>query len=111
MVKRILVNTFLFLVLAYIIPGMTVTGIGGALIAAIVYAVLTAIVKPILEMIALPVNFLTLGLVNFLIGGLILYMASGLSGLNFTSYWSALLASVGLAVLQGIILPNKPERR
>ena len=62
--RRILLNTLLFMGLAHVMPGVNVTGFGGALISAFVFALLSVTVKPVLEFFAWPLNFLSLGLVN-----------------------------------------------
>ena len=67
--RRILLNTLLFMGLAHVMPGVSVTGFGGALISAFVFALLSVTVKPVLEFFAWPLNFLSLGLVNWLIAG------------------------------------------
>ncbi|MCW6660048.1 phage holin family protein [Aerococcaceae bacterium NML191292] len=110
--KKIIINAFLFLVLAYFIPGVVVNSIWSALFAAIIYALLSGIVQPILQVIALPINFLSLGLINFLISGLILYMTSGLSsGMHINSFWTALFMSAILAILQSTFMPAKKRYR
>ena len=78
--RRILLNTLLFMGLAHVMPGVNVTGFGGALISAFVFALLSVTVKPVLEFFAWPLNFLSLGLVNWLIAGFILLLASWLPG-------------------------------
>ena len=77
---KIIINAFIFLALAAIIPGLQITGIWAALFGAIVYGIVSFFVGSVLKFVALPLNFLSLGLVNVLIGGLVLYMTSGLVG-------------------------------
>ena len=48
--------------MAWLLPGVTITGTGGALIAAAVLGVLNALVWPLLVRLALPLTVLTLGL-------------------------------------------------
>ena len=50
--RRILLNTLLFMGLAHVMPGVNVTGFGGALISAFVFALLSVTVKPVLEFFA-----------------------------------------------------------
>lgn len=110
--KKIVINAFLFLVLAYFIPGVAVSSVWAALFAAVVYALLSGIVRPVLQFIAFPINVLTLGLANVFIGGLILYMTSSLSsGMHINSFWTALFMSIILAVLQSVLMPDKNGHR
>lgn len=106
---KIIINAFIFLALAVIIPGLEITSIWAALFGAIVYGILSFFVGTILKLIALPLNFLSLGLVNVLIGGLILYMTSGLvHGFSISSFWVAVFASIILGFIQSLLY--KKER-
>lgn len=107
--RRILLNTLLFMGLAHVMPGVHVTGFGGALISAFVFALLSVTVKPVLEFFAWPLNFLSLGLVNWLIAGLILLLASWLpGGLTISSIWSAMLVAVALSLGQSLVGLDSP---
>lgn len=110
---KIIINAFIFLALAAIIPGLQITGIWAALFSAIVYGVLSFFVGSILKFIAIPLNILTLGIVNVLIGGLVLYMTSGLvGGFTISSFWVAVFASVVLGFIQSILFkPDNQEYR
>ncbi|UUX32923.1 phage holin family protein [Fundicoccus culcitae] len=97
----IIINAFIFLILAAVIPGITINSIWSALGAAIVYGILSFLVEPILKFITIPLNWLTFGIVHFLLSGLILYMTSGLvGGFSISSFWVALFASAILGLLQ-----------
>lgn len=101
---KIIINAFVFLALAGIIPGLEISSIWAALFGAIVYGLLSFFVGSLLKFIAFPLNFLTLGLVNVLIGGLVLYMTSGLvSGFVISSFWVAVFASLILGFIQSIL--------
>ena len=107
--RRILLNTLLFMGLAHVMPGVKVTGFGGALISAFVFALLSVTVKPVLEFFACPLNFLSLGLVNWLIAGFILLLASWLpGGLTISSIWSAMLVAVALSLGQSLVGLDSP---
>lgn len=100
---QIIINAFLFLILAAVIPGITISSIWSALGAAIVYAILSFLVEPVLKFITIPLNWLTLGILHFLISGLTLYMTGGLvGGFEISSFWVALFASAILGILQAI---------
>jgi putative membrane protein len=64
------------LIVARLIPGIQVDGIGAALIAALVIGLVSATVGLVLKIILLPFILLTLGIVYFLINGLMLKLAS-----------------------------------
>lgn len=99
----LVINSFLFLIMSAVIPGLEIRSIWSALAAAIIYGILSVLVKPILKFVTLPLNFLTLGLTHALIGGLILYMTSGLvGGFYIRSFWVAFFASIILGFLQSL---------
>ena len=64
------------LIVARLLPGIQVDGIGAALIAALVIGLVSATVGLVLKIILLPFILLTLGIVYFLINGLMLKLAS-----------------------------------
>lgn len=104
----VIINAFIFLVLAAVIPGITINSIWSALGAAIVYGILSFLVEPVLKFITVPLNWLTLGLIHFLLSGLTLYMTSGLvSGFNISSFWVALFASAILGFLNSALASRK----
>ncbi len=96
-----LVTAAALLVAAWIVPGATVNGFGGALAAAAAIGVLNAIVPPLLAALRLPFVLLT-GLVLILIAdALMLLAADSLTDgdLQIDSFWSALgVAFVASAV-------------
>ena len=65
MIYRILLNALALLVIAYYIPGITVSGVYIAIVAAVVLGVLNAFVRPILFVLTLPITIITLGLFTF----------------------------------------------
>lgn len=94
-VYRILLNALGLLVIAYYIPGIAVSGIYAAIIAAIVLGVLNAIVRPVLLLLTLPISIITLGLFTFVINAaLFLFAASFLEGFSVDGFWYALLGSI-----------------
>ncbi len=89
---------------AWIIPGISVESFPVALLAAFVMAIINIFIKPFLLIITLPVNILTLGLFTFILNTL-LFMLMGyfVSGVEIDGFLSALLGSLMLAFLGGII--------
>lgn len=67
----------LFLV-AHILPGIQVEGLGAALIAALVIGFVSATLGLVLKILFLPFIILSLGIVYFVINGLMLKLASAL---------------------------------
>jgi putative membrane protein len=53
------------MLVAYLVPGIEVTGVWGALITAIVLGIINVTLKPLFVILTLPINIITLGLFTF----------------------------------------------
>ena len=103
LITRILIGALALLVVAKFIPGVVITGLYPALIAAVVLGLLNAIVKPILVVLTLPITIVTLGLFIFVINaGLFMFAASFIDGFAVSGFWTAMLASLCVSVLNTI---------
>lgn len=105
---RIITNWILFsiaiYITAYLLPGIQLTDFVTALIAAVVLGLINAIVRPLILLLTLPVNFLTLGLFTFVINALMVLLAAEfVDGLAVQGFWWALLFSLVLAVINGLL--------
>ncbi len=54
--------SLIILFIAWLIPGIEVSGIQSALIAIVIMGLINAVLKPLVYLITLPINLLTLGL-------------------------------------------------
>jgi putative membrane protein len=61
-----IVTTLAILVVTYVLPGVRVSSLGAAVVAAAILGILNALVRPILIILTLPLTIVTLGL--FLVG-------------------------------------------
>ncbi len=105
---RIITNWILFsiaiYITAYLLPGIQLNDFITALIAAVVLGLINAIVRPIILLLTLPVNFITLGLFTFVINALMVLLAAEfVDGLFVQGFWWALLFSLVLAVINGLL--------
>jgi putative membrane protein len=92
---RIIINMAALFVVAYFVPGVHVSGILGAFIAAIILGIVNAIIKPILIILTLPVEILTLGLFTFIINAFLFWIVGHLGiGLSVHGFWAALWGSI-----------------
>ena len=104
LIIRILVTAFIVLLLANFLGGVSVDGFGTSIIVAIVLGLLNLIVKPLMVLLTLPVTLLTLGLFLFVINAVIILLCSELvGGFHVESFWTALLFSILLSVLQSVM--------
>lgn len=99
-VIHILVSAALLFVVAKVVDGIEVEGPGAAIFGAIILGLANAFVRPLLVILTLPITLLTLGLFLWVVNALILMLAAGLvPGFRVKSFWSALLGSLLLAIL------------
>lgn len=92
------------LIVAQILPGIEVDGLGAALIAAFVIGLVSATVGIILKIVLLPFIILSLGVVYFLINGLMLKLASALvPGFRVVGCLPAVLGSILLTIVDYIL--------
>lgn len=103
---RLIVSAVAIMLAAFLVPGASVSFLP-ALIAAIVLGVLNTFIKPLLLVLTLPINVITLGLFTFVINGLIILLASSIvPGFNVGGFWSAVLFSIVLALINMIFFRN-----
>jgi putative membrane protein len=110
LIVRWLLLAAALLLVAYLYPGVSVTGFGVALIAAFVLGLLNTIVRPLLVLLTLPVTLLTLGLFLFVINALMFWAAAGLlDGFNVAGFTAALIGSL-IYSLCGMVIDVAVER-
>ncbi len=97
-----ILNSLAVLLGAYVLPWVTVSGFGTALLVSLVLGLVSLVLKPILLLLTLPINILTLGLFTFVINALLLLLTDKLvPGFSAGGFWSALLLSLIIAVVNG----------
>ena len=100
----LVISSVAVILTAYLLPGVTVSGFLPALLVAIVLGFLNAFVKPILVLLTLPINIITIGLFTFVINALIILLVSQIvPGFRVDGFWWALLFSVILSVVNGLM--------
>lgn len=108
---RILMTGIVVMLLAYLLPGVAVSGYLTAILVAVVLALLNLIVKPVLVLFTLPVTILTLGLFLLVINAVIILLADAfIGGFEVAGFWYALLFSILLSIFQSVLF-SLIERR
>ena len=112
---RLIVNAVALLVVAYLIPGIHVSGFVGALIAALILGVVNAVLKPILVLLSLPLEILTLGLFTLVINALLFWLVGAIGfGMRvdgfWPAFWGALVMSIVSWILSAITGADRPAR-
>lgn len=83
------------MLVAYLVPGITVVSFYAALMAALVLGLANALIRPVLIILTLPVNILTLGLFTLVINALMFWLASSIvKGFNVAGFWPAFWGSL-----------------
>ncbi|WP_136513334.1 phage holin family protein [Geomonas edaphica] len=99
-----LLNGVAIVITAYLLPGVSLTGFGAALITALVLGLINTFIKPVLMLLTLPLNILTLGLLTFVINALLIMLTSALvSGFSVHGFGWALLFSLVLSIVSYIL--------
>ena len=105
--KKVVINTLLFLLLAGIVPGFTVLSWQSALLATLVYAVLKVIIGIPLKVVTFPFAILTFGLVPLLVNGLVLFTTDYfVSGISIESYGLAVFMAIVFSIVDGIFFKD-----
>jgi len=101
-----LVTTGSFLIISRLPLGIEIDSFGKAAIAAAVFGILNALLLPILTLFTFPFILLTLGLFFFILNAIIFGLAAYLvEGFRLRwGFWSALVGSIALAIINSILL-------
>ena len=92
------------ILIAWIVPGITVTGFNIALLAAAVIGLINAVIKPLLILLTLPINILTLGLFTLVINAIVFLLAAKLvSGFQIDGFWAAFIGAFIFSLLSVVI--------
>ncbi len=87
-----------------IVPGITVSSYGAAIVAAVLLAIGNVFVRPILVLLTLPITCLTLGIFILLLNGVIFMVALNVvKGIEVDGFFTAILGWIVCSVLSGLI--------
>ena len=101
---RLIVNAVALMLVAYILPGVSVTGFWGALVAAFVLGIVNAILRPVLVILTLPIQIVTLGLFTLIINGALFYWVGHWGiGLVVHGFTAAFLGAIILAIVSFVL--------
>jgi putative membrane protein len=101
---RLVVNAIALLIVAWLLPGVHVTGWIGAVVAAFVLGIVNSVLLPILIVLTLPVQLLTLGLFTLIINGFLFWWVGQWGiGLVVDGYWPAFFGAIVLAIVSMLL--------
>ena len=99
-----LVSAMSLVIVAYLIPGIQLQGVGPALIAPIVIGLVNATVGFIVKIVTFPITILSLGLFLLVINALMLMLAAYLvPGFAVAGFWSAFFGAIVLSIVSMIL--------
>lgn len=91
-------------VTAYILPGITITGIVPAFVLALVLAAINTFIRPVLFILTLPLSIITLGLFALILNTLLIMLAAAIvPGVIVAGFFSALLFGIVLALISAAL--------
>lgn len=91
------------LIVAYVVPGFELAGLGSALIASVVVGFLNMTLGFLLKLLTFPLSLLTLGLFFLVINAIILLVASAIvPGFHIHGFLAAFLGAVVLMLVRVI---------
>lgn len=99
-----LISAASLVIVAYLIPGIEIRGLGTALIAPLVIGLVNATIGFILKILTLPLTVLTLGLFWLIINALMLQLAAALvPGFYVSGFWSAFFGAIILSLVNMLL--------
>lgn len=101
---RWLMSALVLLIIAEVVPGISISGWYAAIIAALVLGLLNALVKPILVVLTLPITVVTLGLSILVINGLLFWFAASfLDGFVVSGFWAAFFGALIMSLFSSLV--------
>jgi len=98
------VLTASILLVSYLLDGIHVDHFLTAVFAAAVLGILNSIVRPILILLTLPINLLTFGIFTFIINAALLMLVSVIiPGFDIDGFWTAVLGSILISVINALL--------
>lgn len=89
---------------AYVVPGIVISDVGAALVAALFLGLANAFLRPLLVILTLPLTVLTLGLFLLILNaGLLSFVAWLVDGFFVTSFWSAVIGTLFISIVSGLV--------
>lgn len=100
---KFLITAGLVMLIAHFMTSVHVADFKTSLIVALVLGLLNVFIKPILVILTFPVTILTLGLFLLVINAIIILICTNIvGGFTVDSFWTAIVFSVILSILQSI---------
>ncbi|MDE2213300.1 MAG: phage holin family protein [Patescibacteria group bacterium] len=97
---NLLVVACALLLIAYVVPGISIASTYTAFIVAIIWGFISLFIKPVLNILTLPITILTLGLFSLIINALLFwFLSTFIAGFSVSGFLPALIGSFILSVV------------
>lgn len=108
---RLFLTGFSLIIADWLLTGISISGFGTALIAALILGLVNMIVRPILVFFTLPLTIMSLGLFLLVINALTYWFTSALvPGFDITGFWAAFFGAILTTVVSSILNAMVRER-
>ena len=92
------------LLVAFLVPGISVSGKGPALMAAFILGLLNVSIRPVMMYFAMPLRLLTLGFFTLVINAAMLYIVgSVVTGFDIDGFASAFLGALFISLISAVV--------
>jgi putative membrane protein len=99
-----ILSALVLLVVAHLVPGFRIAGIGSALIAVIIVGLINATLGLLLKIITFPLTIVTFGLFLVVVNAIVLKVAALLMpGFSIRGFFPAFVAAIFLALLHFVL--------
>ncbi len=100
---RTIITAFAIVLVAELVPGISVSSVYSAIFAALLLALLNAVVRPVFVLLTFPITILTLGLFIFFINAwLFLAVDYFIDGFTVDGFWPAFLGSLIVSIVSSV---------
>ena len=104
MIVKWIFLAFVIMLTAWLIPGISISGFGAALVVVLVMGLVNVLIRPIVKLISLPLNVLTLGIFSLIINTLLFMLVAKFSpGFEISGFWSGFFGAIVLSVLTPLV--------
>ncbi len=101
---RWLLGAIALMLVAYFVPGISVSSFYAALVAALILGLINALIRPFIILLTLPINILTLGLFTLVINALMFLLASSVvKGFFVAGFWPAFWGALVMWLFSWVI--------
>ncbi|MBE7705343.1 MAG: phage holin family protein [Cyanobacteria bacterium SIG29] len=94
----------LIMVIAWFIPGITITGFVAAMIVVAIMGIVNLFIRPLVEFVSLPLNIITLGIFSLIVNALLFLLIARFSpGFAIDGFWSGFWGALILSIFAPLI--------